>query len=156
MHQLHLRCLVGIVQLRSRRYPSERSRHTQIHTLVKVQTMRRWRLGEDIISNHDETLRGEADTSTAFHTALAILAILSTREADSLTVEAGIDHLLKTLQPDRFWHDEGFNAPGFPKFFYLKYHGYEQFSPLWAFGRYRNERFGRVHRLYSVKSDSAI
>ena len=35
--------------------------------------------------------------------------------------------------------DDSFTAPGFPKVFYLKYHGYDKFFPLWALARYRNE-----------------
>jgi squalene-hopene/tetraprenyl-beta-curcumene cyclase len=96
--------------------------------------------GEDNLSYHDETVRGESNTGTAFHTALAILALLSAGETESPTVEAGVYHLLKTQQADGFWHDESFNAPGFPRFFYLKYHGYDKFFPLWALARYRNER----------------
>ena len=51
-----------------------------------------------------------------------------------------MNYLLKSQQADGFWKDESFNAPGFPKVFYLKYHGYDKFFPLWALGRYRNER----------------
>ncbi|MGH6784624.1 MAG: hypothetical protein ACREBP_08385, partial [Sphingomicrobium sp.] len=36
------------------------------------------------------------------------------------------------------WHDEGFTAPGFPRVFYLKYHGYTKYFPLWAMAQYRN------------------
>lgn len=103
--------------------------------------------GEDNIGYHDTTVRGEADTSTAFHTALAILALLSAGETDSPAVEAGVQHLLKAQQADGFWHDDSFNAPGFPKFFYLKYHGYDKFFPLWALARYRNQRHAGSMRL---------
>jgi squalene-hopene/tetraprenyl-beta-curcumene cyclase len=98
--------------------------------------------GEDNYSYHDATIRGESDTSTAFHTALAVLALLSAGEADCPEVEAGVNFLLNSQQADGFWQDESFNAPGFPKVFYLKYHGYDKFFPLWALGRYRNERVG--------------
>lgn len=97
--------------------------------------------GEDNYSYHDAKIRGEFDTSTAFHTALALLALLSAGEIGGPEVEAGVNYLLKSQQTDGFWKDESFNAPGFPKVFYLKYHGYDKFFPLWALGRYRNERF---------------
>ncbi|MDD1621034.1 MAG: squalene--hopene cyclase [Methylococcaceae bacterium] len=96
--------------------------------------------GENNYSYHDSKIRGESDASSAFHTALAILALLSGGEVGNTEVEAGVNYLLKTQQADGFWKDENFNAPGFPKFFYLKYHGYDKFFPLWALGRYRNER----------------
>lgn len=96
--------------------------------------------GEDNYSYHDTGIRGESDTGTAFQTSLAILALLSAGEAGSPEIEAGVNYLLKNQQTDGLWKDEGFNAPGFPKVFYLKYHGYDKFFPLWALGRYRNER----------------
>ncbi|MGZ5601733.1 MAG: squalene--hopene cyclase [Methylobacter sp.] len=96
--------------------------------------------GESNYSYHDAASRGECDTSSAFQTALALLALLSAGEADCSEVEAGVNYLLSNQQADGFWKDDGFNAPGFPKVFYLKYHGYDKFFPLWALGRYRNER----------------
>lgn len=95
--------------------------------------------GEDNDSYHDVGVRGESETGTAFHTALALLALMSAGEAGCPEVESGINYLLKNQQDDGFWKDDGFNAPGFPKFFYLKYHGYDKYFPLWALGRYRNE-----------------
>ncbi|PKM35179.1 MAG: squalene--hopene cyclase [Gammaproteobacteria bacterium HGW-Gammaproteobacteria-10] len=95
--------------------------------------------GEDNDSYHDVGVRGESETGTAFHTALALLALMSAGEAGCPEVKSGINYLLKNQQDDGFWEDDGFNAPGFPKFFYLKYHGYDKYFPLWALGRYRNE-----------------
>ncbi|MCK9395577.1 MAG: squalene--hopene cyclase [Methylobacter sp.] len=100
--------------------------------------------GEDNYSYHDTRIRGESHTGTSFHTALALLALLSAGEAGSPEVEAGADYLLKNQQADGFWSDDSFNAPGFPKVFYLKYHGYDKFFPLWALGRYRNERLAAM------------
>ena len=82
--------------------------------------------------------------STAFHTALAILALLSVGEVGSVQAKKGVNYLLKNQQADGFWQNEAFNAPGFPKFFYLKYHGYSKFFPLWALARYRNQRLARL------------
>lgn len=96
--------------------------------------------GEDNLSYHDTQISGKSDASTAFHTALALLALLSAGEASCSEVESGVSYLLKTQQKNGFWNDDSFNAPGFPKVFYLKYHGYDKFFPLWALGRYRNER----------------
>jgi squalene-hopene/tetraprenyl-beta-curcumene cyclase len=75
----------------------------------------------------------------AFHTALALLALMAGGEADSPAVAAGIDYLLRNQGPEGHWNDKYFNAPGFPKVFYLKYHGYDKFFPLWALARFRNE-----------------
>jgi squalene-hopene/tetraprenyl-beta-curcumene cyclase len=94
--------------------------------------------GEGNFSYHYTKIRGQFHISTAFHTALALLALLSAGEAGCSEVEDGIHFLLKNQQADGFWKDEVFNAPGFPKVFYLKYHGYDKFFPLWALSRYRN------------------
>jgi squalene-hopene/tetraprenyl-beta-curcumene cyclase len=97
--------------------------------------------GEDNFTYHDPAVdkRGRFQTAMAFHTGLALLALMSSGEADSQEVKAGVDYLLRTQGDDGFWNDRFFNAPGFPKVFYLKYHGYDKFFPLWALARYRNE-----------------
>ncbi len=78
--------------------------------------------------------------STAFHTALAVLALLAAGEAESPEARGGVKYLLKNQEADGFWKEPSSNAPGFPKFLYLKYHGYSKFFPLWALARYRNRR----------------
>jgi squalene-hopene/tetraprenyl-beta-curcumene cyclase len=102
--------------------------------------------GEDNFTYHDASpdKRGRFHTSTAFQTGLALLALLAAGEAHSPEVEAGVDYLLRTQRADGFWKDDCFTAPGFPKVFYLKYHGYDKFFPLWALARYRNERYGQI------------
>ena len=97
--------------------------------------------GEDNYTYHDDSKRGEFHLSMAFHTALALMALMAAGEKNSKEVEAGIDYLVRTQKRDGLWKDEHFNAPGFPKVFYLKYHGYDKFFPLWALARYRNERY---------------
>jgi len=78
------------------------------------------------------------DCSTAFQTAWALLGLMAAGEADSDTVRRGMDYLVAKLDSDGRWKDPFFTAPGFPRVFYLKYHGYSQFFPLWALARYRN------------------
>ncbi len=53
-------------------------------------------------------------------------------------VRWGVKYLLNRQEADGAWSDPWFTAPGFPRVFYLKYHGYNQFFPLWALARYRN------------------
>ncbi|WP_367154972.1 squalene--hopene cyclase [Methylomonas sp. HYX-M1] len=96
--------------------------------------------GEDNLSYHDDRqYRGRYDFSTAFQTAWAVLGLIAAGETHSPEVKAGIDFLLRNQQADGLWNDPCFTAPGFPKVFYLKYHGYDKFFPLWALARYRNE-----------------
>jgi squalene-hopene/tetraprenyl-beta-curcumene cyclase len=98
--------------------------------------------GEDNFSYHDSSYRGRFHTSTAFQTGLALLALLAAGECDSPEVSAGVEYLLRNQRNNGFWKDACFTAPGFPKVFYLKYHGYDKFFPLWALARYRNETRG--------------
>ncbi|MEI6269275.1 MAG: squalene--hopene cyclase [Methylococcaceae bacterium] len=95
--------------------------------------------GEDNQSYHDKSVSGSYRFSTAFQTAWAVLGLMAAGEAHSPEVKAGIDFILHNQQADGFWNDKCFTAPGFPKVFYLKYHGYDKFFPLWALARYRNE-----------------
>ncbi len=95
--------------------------------------------GEDNYSYHDTNFSGKYHFSTAFQTAWAVLALCAAGEGKSIEVKAGIDFILRTQQADGVWNDKCFTAPGFPKVFYLKYHGYDKFFPLWALARYRNE-----------------
>jgi squalene-hopene/tetraprenyl-beta-curcumene cyclase len=83
---------------------------------------------------------GEIVPSTAHQTAWALLGLLAAGQADSLAVRRGVDHLLRTRQPDGLWSDPWFTAPGFPRVFYLKYHGYSAYFPLWALAAYRKLR----------------
>lgn len=82
--------------------------------------------------------RGEYHPSTGFQTAWALLGLMAAGEGSSGGVRRGIDYLLTRQGADGLWHDEGFTAPGFPRVFYLKYHGYTKYFPLWAMAQYRN------------------
>lgn len=96
--------------------------------------------GEDNLSYHDDkAYRGRYHFSTSFQTAWAVLGLIAAGEVNSPEVKAGINFILRTQQVDGVWEDKCFTAPGFPKVFYLKYHGYDKFFPLWALARYRNE-----------------
>lgn len=96
--------------------------------------------GETNQSYYDQKeFSGKYSFSTSFQTAWAVLGLMAAGEADSSEVKAGINFILTKQLEGGLWHDEGFNAPGFPKVFFLKYHGYSKFFPLWALARYRNE-----------------
>ena len=75
--------------------------------------------------------------STSFQTAWALLALLAVGEADSDSVKRGVEFLLKRQNQDGLWYDDDYTAPGFPRVFYLKYHGYTKYFPIWALARYQ-------------------
>jgi squalene-hopene/tetraprenyl-beta-curcumene cyclase len=94
--------------------------------------------GEGCDTYFEPSKRGQGERSTSFHTAWALLGLMSGGQVHSDQVRRGIDFLLRTQQPNGFWSDPEFNAPGFPRVFYLKYHGYDKYFPLLALARYRN------------------
>ena len=85
--------------------------------------------------------------STPYQTAWALLALLASGEAASDAVRRGVNHLMRTQQADGLWSDPHFTAPGFPRVFYLKYHGYSRYFPLWALAAYRTSDPGRDRTL---------
>jgi len=94
--------------------------------------------GEDG-SSYKLDYRGyEPAPSTASQTAWALLGLMATGDVDDPAVERGIKYLLQSQGNDGFWDEERYTATGFPRVFYLRYHGYPQYFPLWALARYRN------------------
>jgi squalene-hopene/tetraprenyl-beta-curcumene cyclase len=96
--------------------------------------------GEDCATYCDPEKAGQGNESTSFQTAWAMLGLMAAGEVNAQEVFRGAQYLLRTQQEDGFWKDKWFTAPGFPRVFYLKYHGYGKYFPLWALARYRNLR----------------
>ena len=80
----------------------------------------------------------EPAPSTASQTAWALLALMAAGEVEHPAVARGIFHLQQHQAEDGLWAEERYTATGFPRVFYLRYHGYGKFFPLWAMARYRN------------------
>ena len=93
--------------------------------------------GEDSHSYFDPSLAGQGKRSTSFQTAWAMLGLMAAGEAHVPAIRNGIEHLQRTQLQNGRWFDEEFTAPGFPRVFHLKYHGYSDYFPLWALARYR-------------------
>jgi squalene-hopene/tetraprenyl-beta-curcumene cyclase len=84
--------------------------------------------------------------STPYQSAWALLGLLAAGEARSDAARRGAEFLLHTQQADGLWSDLSFTAPGFPRVFYLRYHGYSAYFPLWALAAYRTlTRRGTAH-----------
>ena len=90
---------------------------------------------------------GRYKASTPSQTAWALLGLMAAGEADNPAVENGIDWLISTQLPDGEWDEMPYTAVGFPKVFYLRYHGYRLFFPLMAMARYRNLRLANTNRV---------
>jgi squalene-hopene/tetraprenyl-beta-curcumene cyclase len=76
--------------------------------------------------------------STPSQTAWALLGLMAAGETRHPAVERGIGYLLRTQDGTGFWPETQFTATGFPRVFYLRYHGYAKFFPIWALARFRN------------------
>jgi squalene-hopene/tetraprenyl-beta-curcumene cyclase len=76
--------------------------------------------------------------STPSQTAWALLGLMAAGQMDDSAVQRGIQYLLGAQRGDGTWHEEIFTGTGFPRVFYLRYHGYSKFFPLWAMARFRN------------------
>ena len=93
--------------------------------------------GEDGISYYDGH-HGEGSVSTASQTAWALLGLMAAGRVDHPAVAKGIAFLMGTRAEHGLWDEETFTAVGFPRVFYLRYHGYRAYFPLMALARYRN------------------
>jgi len=66
---------------------------------------------------------------------------------DHPAVVRGVNYLKATQQGDGLWSQPHYTGGGFPRVFYLNYHGYPKFFPLWALARYRNLKSGNSRRV---------
>lgn len=89
--------------------------------------------GETLLSYADPALAGKGE-SIPSQTAWALLGLLAAGEARSPAVARGIRYLGETQRPDGSWDDPRWNGTGFPRVFFLKYHLYPVYFPLWALG----------------------
>jgi len=94
--------------------------------------------GEDGASYKLDYRGYESAPSTASQTAWALLGLMAAGEVEHPAVMRGIEYLSRTQGDDGLWNEPRYTATGFPRVFYLRYHGYSKFFPLWALARYRN------------------
>jgi squalene-hopene/tetraprenyl-beta-curcumene cyclase len=89
----------------------------------------------------------EAAPSTASQTAWAVLGLIAAGALDHPAVARGVKYLAETQGAEGYWAEPRYTATGFPRVFYLRYHGYAKYFPLWALARYRNLRHGNARRV---------
>jgi squalene-hopene/tetraprenyl-beta-curcumene cyclase len=82
--------------------------------------------------------RSDGGPTTASQTAWALLGLMAAGEVGSPAVARGVEYLKSTQTEKGLWDEQRYTATGFPRVFYLRYHGYSKFFPLWALARYRN------------------
>jgi squalene-hopene/tetraprenyl-beta-curcumene cyclase len=93
--------------------------------------------GESCLSYAETNAHGVGE-STSSQTAWALLALLCAGEVDSFSVVRGVNYLLRKQDPQGFWPERMHTGTGFPRVFFLRYHGYSHFFSLWALSMYRS------------------
>jgi squalene-hopene/tetraprenyl-beta-curcumene cyclase len=134
--------------------------------------------GESIASYYDSKRMGQG-ISTPSQTAWGLIGLLagtcheaqdtssgnsdghevSSRDIDGseghdgdASVSRAVAHLIEHQNPDGSWDENEFTGTGFPCVFYLKYHLYRNYFPLYALSRYRNQRSGaREFRAFEIR-----
>ena len=96
--------------------------------------------GEDAVSYRLDYKGYEVAPSTSSQTAWALLGLMAAGEVENPAVAQGVEYLKATQTEKGLWDEQRYTATGFPRVFYLRYHGYSKFFPLWALARYRNLR----------------
>ncbi|CAN5439260.1 squalene--hopene cyclase [soil metagenome] len=94
--------------------------------------------GEDAVSYRLDYTGYQQAPSTSSQTAWALLALMAAGEVGHPSVARGISYLMSTQGEKGWWDEARYTATGFPRVFYLRYHGYAKFFPLWALARFRN------------------
>jgi squalene-hopene/tetraprenyl-beta-curcumene cyclase len=94
--------------------------------------------GEDASSYRLDYSGFEAAPTTASQTAWVLLGLMAAGEVGHPAVTRGVEYLKSTQNEKGLWDEQRYTATGFPRVFYLRYHGYSKFFPLWALARYRN------------------
>ena len=92
--------------------------------------------GESCMTYHEPSLIGQGP-STPSQTAWGLLGLLTGVPVNDPAVKRAVNYLLEQQNREGSWDEEPFTGTGFPKVFYLKYHLYRQYFPLYALARYR-------------------
>ena len=103
--------------------------------------------GESGESYWPDKPHGEAPDSTVSQTAWALLALMAAGEVAHPAVARGIAYLIESQDRDGNWNEPWYTAVGFPRVFYLRYHGYRAFFPLFALARYRRLSLANSRRV---------
>ena len=90
------------------------------------------------LETYDVAKKGYGEASTASQTAWALMGLMSADAVEDEAVQKGVTYLTHAPKDGARWDEQNWSGTGFPRVFYLKYHGYASYFPLWAVARYQN------------------
>ena len=111
--------------------------------------------GESCLSYANTEWSGSGE-STASQTSWALMALLAADVSDSISVVRGVNFLLRHQREDGVWDEPYHTGTGFPRVFYLRYHGYSKYFPLWALAMYRNVKSTGLSRADELRKASQM
>ncbi len=103
--------------------------------------------GEDGRSYWPEHRDDMPPYSTPSQTAWAMLGLMAAGEVDDPALERAVAYLQSVPREGERWREDPFTAVGFPRVFYLRYHGYAAYFPIWALARYARLREANEKRV---------
>jgi len=93
--------------------------------------------GESCLSYAEADAHGVGQ-SVPSQTAWALLGLLCAGEYETTSVARGMAYLISQQDSTGCWPERIHTGTGFPRVFYLRYHGYSHFFSLWAVSMYRS------------------
>ncbi len=111
--------------------------------------------GESCDSYADSQKAGRGE-SAASQTAWALMALLQAGAADSICVVRGVNWLMRHQRENGVWEEPFHTGTGFPRVFYLRYHGYSKYFPIWALSMYRNVKMTGESRADQLRKAAQV
>jgi squalene-hopene/tetraprenyl-beta-curcumene cyclase len=72
------------------------------------------------------------------------MGLLNAGDTQSESLVQGVNYLVNHQDGAGTWEEEWFTGTGFPRVFYLRYHYYRHYFPLWALAQYHNLTTGET------------
>jgi len=101
--------------------------------------------------SYEDPSRKGIGPSTPSQTAWGLMALFAAGDTESASVSRAVRYLLQNQLYDGSWKDAYWTGTGFPKVFYLRYHLYATYFPLWALAEYAAARGRSRERAASVE-----
>ncbi len=82
--------------------------------------------------------------STASQTSWAVMGLMNAGDLESESLQVGVNYLLNHQSALGTWDEKWFTGTGFPRVFYLRYHYYCHYFPLWALAQHYSFTTGEM------------